>query len=412
MKRDVIVIGGGVIGLMCAYFLNKSGKSVTVVDEGNIQNSTSFGNAGLLSSFDKSPLSYPGVFQETLKLMLKGESPVKVHPTLDMKLYKWLIEFLKSADAQKVKKTMELFEKYGGLAIDLYKKIQDEDKLDFDLHHDGLLMIYTEEKSFDKKVSICKDDESRFEILDVKDTLKYMPCANEKIKGSVLLKKNAHVDPRRIMEELKRHLKESGVEIVLDEKIIDIEKSGDKITKVHSVHNSYEASTFVMATGYKLDLAKKMQKDFMMVPAKGYSITFDMPEELRPKMSSLFADMFIAMTPRRDNVRITSKLELGSTDPNVVKAQIDSIRKNFKDYTVDFEMKNEKLWCGFRPLTPNDIPILGRDDNYSNFVYATGLGWLGITFASSIGHIIDDLISNEKSNSSCEGVHEFSAIGS
>lgn len=104
MKRDIIIIGGGIIGLTTAYFLQKAGRKVTVIDEGDITNSTSFGNAGLLSSFDKTPLSYPGVLLNTLRLMLKGESPAIIHPTFDLKIYKWLINFILNANEKEQKR--------------------------------------------------------------------------------------------------------------------------------------------------------------------------------------------------------------------------------------------------------------------------------------------------------------------
>ena len=136
MKKDVIIIGGGIVGLMCAYYLNKNGREVTVIDEGDITNCTSFGNAGLLSSFDKTPLSCPGVVLNTLKLMLKNKSPVSIHPTLDIKLYKWLFNFIFNANEKRTKKTMMLFEKYGQISIECYKKMIEEDNLDFDFHYD------------------------------------------------------------------------------------------------------------------------------------------------------------------------------------------------------------------------------------------------------------------------------------
>ncbi len=409
MQRDIIIIGGGVIGLMSAYFLHKSGKAVTVIDEGTIEDSTSFGNAGLLSAFDKSPLSHPAVILDTLKLMLKGESPVQLHPTLDLKLYKWLLKFMLSSNAKRQKKTMMLFEKYGELALDLYKQMMLDDGLDFDLHEDGLLMIYTEQKSFDEKIADCQD-KTRFEILNPEQTKKYMPCANEKIKGSVLLKRNAHLDPKKVMFSTKKYLQEAGVEFILNEKIIDIKFENNRVKEVNSLTKSYEADTFILSTGYQTLLSDKIKTNLMMTPAKGYSITFKMPDELKPKMSSLFADMFIAMTPRCDDVRITSKLELGSTNPEVVKKQIDSIKKNFKEYTIPFEMKEEVQWTGFRPLTPNDIPLIGRDEKYKNLIYATGLGWLGITFAPAIGYIMNDLIINQKDNKNSDDILLFSGF--
>ena len=96
MKKDIVIVGAGCIGLMSAYCLLKSGRSVTVIDKGDITDGTSFGNAGLLSAFKKAPLSAPGVLFDTLKLMLKGESPASVHPTFDLHLYKWLLKFAAS----------------------------------------------------------------------------------------------------------------------------------------------------------------------------------------------------------------------------------------------------------------------------------------------------------------------------
>ncbi len=412
MKRDIIIIGGGIVGLTCAYFLNKAGREVTVIDEGNITNSTSFGNAGLLSAFDKSPLSCPGVVTNTLKLMLKNQSPAIVHPTTNLNVYKWLLKFIINANEKRTNKTMMLFEKYGEISNRLYKKMQKDDKLDFDFHHDGMLSIFTEEKTYEEKLKKYNYvDEKRFKILDKNEINDYLPSGTDKIKGGILFKRNARFDPKRAMSELKRHLEESGVEFILNEKIDNISFKDSKVSYIHSKNGEfYEAEHFIMSTGYQTLLADIRKKPLMMTPAKGYSITFNMPEELRPKISTLFNDLFIVMTPRRDNVRLTSKLEIGSENPNVVKKQIESIKKNFFEYNKNFEMINEESWSGFRPLTPNDIPLIGRDDEIKNLTYAMGLGWLGMTFAPAVGKIITELIVKDKSNAKSDDILLFSGF--
>jgi D-amino-acid dehydrogenase len=165
-----------------------------------------------------------------------------------------------------------------------------------------------------------------------------------------------------------------------------------------------------MCTGYQTLLADKMGVDLMMTPAKGYSITFNMPKELQPYTSTLFADLFIVMTPRRDDVRLTSKLEIGSNDPKVVKKQIDSIKENFRKYTVPFEMENIIEWTGFRPLTPNDMPLIGRDEKYKNLIYGMGLGWLGMTFGPALASILKDLIINDLDNKTSDDILLFSGF--
>jgi D-amino-acid dehydrogenase len=411
MKRDTIIIGAGVVGLMCAYHLHKAGRKVTIIDEGDITNCTSFGNAGLLSAFDKGCLAYPGVITTTMKQMIKGESPVKVHPKLDPKLFTWLFKFAASANEKRFKKTVMLFEKYGEDTLKLYEKMQKEDKLDFDYHRKGMLSVFTEDATYEKKLKECESkDKKTYKILSKEETKEYLPCGNEKIKGSILFTRNAHLDPKRVMLETKEFLKKEGVEFILNEKIIDIKFSNKKVKSVSSLTNTYEAENFVLSTGYQTLLADIRKKSLMMTPAKGYSITFSMPNELKPKTSTLFSDLFIVMTPRRDSVRLTSKLELGSTDTSVIKEQIDSIKSNFEKYTLPFEMKEVKEWTGFRPLTPNDIPLFGRDEEYKNLVYAMGMGWLGMTFAPSIGKIVRKIITKDLENKNSDDVLLFSGF--
>jgi D-amino-acid dehydrogenase len=412
MKKDIIIIGGGIVGLTSAYFLKKAGREVTVIDKGDITDSTSFGNAGLLSAFDKTPLSYPGVVTNTLKLMLKNQSPAIVHPSMDMKLYRWLLNFVLNANEKRTKKTMMLFEKYGELSIDLYKQIIEEGNLDFDFHHDGMLSVFTENKTYEDKLKKYNYvDEDRHEILSTQKIKEYLPSANENVKGAILFKKNAHFDSGKAMLELKRHLEEMGVEFILNTKIDNISFENDKLKYIMSEKREFfEAEHFVLSSGHETLLADIRKKDLMMIPAKGYSLTFDMPKELRPKTSTLFNDLFIVMTPRKDNVRLTSKLELGSSDESVVKRQIESIKKNFFEYNINFELKDEVTWSGFRPLTPNDIPLIGRDEKYKNLTYAMGLGWLGMTFAPAVGSIISNIVSKDIPNAKSDDILLFSGF--
>ncbi len=411
MKRDIIIIGAGIMGLTTAYELLKAGRKVTIIDESDITDSTSFGNAGLLSAFDKGPLANPGIVFNTLKLMLKGESPVNVHPTLDIKIYKWLWKFVNSANKDRLKRTLALFEKYGHISNDLYEKMQNVDGLDFDFHRKGMLSVFTEQSSYDKKLldyAIKNDD--IFEIIEKNKIKDFIPCVTDDVKGAIHFKRNTHFDPKRVMLELKRYLKENGVEFILNERIMNIQYGNKEIKSISSALNTYEADTYIMSTGYQTLLADKLKQNLMMTPAKGYSLTFTMPKELQPYTSTLFADLFIVMTPRRDDVRITSKLEIGSKDYRVVKEQIESIKENFKKYTIPFEMENIIEWTGFRPLTPNDMPLIGRDEKYKNLIYGMGLGWLGMTFGPALATILKDLIIHDLENKNSDDILLFSGF--
>jgi len=274
-----------------------------------------------------------------------------------------------------------------------------------------MLSVFTEQNSYNKKLLdyAIKNDEI-FEIIEKNKINDFIPCVTNDVKGAIHFKRNTHFDPKKVMLELKRYLKENGVEFILNEKIIDVKYSDKKIESISSALNTYEANTYIMSTGYQTFLADKLNEKLMMTPAKGYSLTFTMPKELEPITSTLFADLFIVMTPRRDDVRITSKLEIGSTNLDIIEKQIKSIKENFKKYTVPFEMQNITEWTGFRPLTPNDMPLIGRDEKYKNLIYGMGLGWLGMTFAPALASILKDLIVNDLENKNSDDILLFSGF--
>lgn len=284
--------------------------------------------------------------------------------------------------------------------------------LDLDFQRRGMLSVFTEQNSYNKKLLdySIKNDEI-FEIIEKNRIKDYIPCVTDDIKGAILFKRNTHFDPKRVMSELKRYLEENGVEFLLKEKITDIKTEGNKISYITSaLNNKYEAETYILSTGYQTLLSNILNKNLIMTPAKGYSLTFNMPKELEPYTSTLFADLFIVMTPRRDNVRITSKLEIGSKNVVPIEKQIESIKENFRKYTIPFEMENIVEWAGFRPLTPNDMPLIGRDEQYKNLIYGMGLGWLGMTFAPALATILKDLIVNDLENKNSDDILLFSGF--
>ena len=91
--KNITIIGGGVIGLTSAYYLQKEGYDVTIIDKGNITDSCSFGNMGYISPSHFVPLASPGIISQGLKWMLSSTSPFYIKPRLDIDLMKAFMDF-------------------------------------------------------------------------------------------------------------------------------------------------------------------------------------------------------------------------------------------------------------------------------------------------------------------------------
>ena len=106
MKKDVIIIGGGVIGLCSAYYLAKEGAKVTVIDKSDMLDGCSYGNAGMIVPSHIIPMAQPGVIHQGIKWMFNAKSPFYIKPTLSIDLLSWLIQFYKNSNQEHVNKSM------------------------------------------------------------------------------------------------------------------------------------------------------------------------------------------------------------------------------------------------------------------------------------------------------------------
>src|SRR6201995_3461346 len=102
MSKQVTIIGGGVIGLCCAYYLQKEGYAVTVIEKNSITDGCSFGNMGYISPSHFTPLASPGIINQGLKWMLSASSPFYIKPRLNWELLQWGISFWKSSTSRKL----------------------------------------------------------------------------------------------------------------------------------------------------------------------------------------------------------------------------------------------------------------------------------------------------------------------
>src|SRR5690349_15713354 len=101
----VTIVGAGIVGLCCAYYLDKEGFDVTVIDRNDITDGCSFGNMGYISPSHFIPLASPGIISQGLKWMMSSSSPFYIKPRLNLDLVRWGLAFRNSANAKKVKES-------------------------------------------------------------------------------------------------------------------------------------------------------------------------------------------------------------------------------------------------------------------------------------------------------------------
>tara|TARA_R110000868_G_scaffold69355_5_gene204330 strand:+ start:259 stop:1506 length:1248 start_codon:yes stop_codon:yes gene_type:complete len=401
MSKKVIVIGGGIIGLCSAYYLQKEGHQVTVIDKSNFSTGASYVNAGYITPSHFISLAAPGMITKGLKWMFNPASPFYIKPRLDIDFLKWAWAFKKSATAPKVEKAIKPLKDINLLSRDLYEDISNSKDFTFHFERKGLLMCYKTEKAGEEEWKVGKrgiKEGLKVENLSLKEVEKLEPKANLNIKGAVYYHSDAHTTPNDFMKQMIFYLKANGVIIHDNEKVIDIEISKAKISKVITDKQELTCNEVVLAAGsWSPLLTKKLGLKIPIQAGKGYRINIE--RETHITIPAILCEAKAAVTPMNGFTRFAGTMEIAGINHNINPVRVNAIANAAKSYYNTLEITDEekaKAACGLRPCSPDGLPYIGKSSKCENLTIATGHAMMGWSLGPATGKLVSEIITDKK----------------
>lgn len=400
----VIVIGGGIVGLSSAYYLQQSGHEVTVIDKTDMSSNCSYGNAGYVCPSHFVPLATPGIVKQGLKWMWNARSPFYVQPRLSWSLIDWGMKFMKVATPEHVERSAIPLRDIAIISKKMYEEWTALPQFRFAYERKGLLEIFQTDTGGDHaKHMLEKAHELGLTdtVLLSKEQLDALePQTRILAKGAVHFQCDAHLYPNKLMQQLLADLRQKGVKLLGNEEVTGFENSQGSITKVKTVKAVYEADAIVLSSGsWSRELAAKMDLKIPLVAGRGYSVTLeDSPYKLNHP--AVLIEGRVALTPMDGNkIRFGGTMEITSTDtpPRMsrVKGVLEAVERFFPDFTIPMPTM-DKVWYGFRPCSADGLPYLGRTAKWKNVVVATGHAMVGLSLGAGTGKIVSEILNEEK----------------
>jgi len=396
---DVLVIGGGVIGVCSAYYLAERGFSVSILEQGEIASGCSGANAGLIVPSFSIPLASPGTLRLWLRGMLKPRSPFSVRLRIDPPFFHWLRQFQKACRSKPMLQGLRVLRDLNQASSKLFEELISRESLECDYRKDGWLMAYKTEKDFQKAVKetqLLQDHDIEAKILSSDETLKMEPALKAELSGGLFFPEDAHLDPAKFVQSLADRLRERRVDIHLQTEVLDFEESKGKIAAVRTSRGEYQPQHVVLAAGaWSPKLARNLGLKLPVQPAKGYSISVKRPE-LCPRTPLYLSEVKVVLTPLGESLRLAGTMELAGLNLRVNPRRAETIMRQVEEYlrpAVNLEINEIK--CGLRPCSPDGLPIIDRCPGYDNLFIATGHGMLGITLAPLTGKLVSQLVGHQ-----------------
>jgi D-amino-acid dehydrogenase len=395
----VLVIGGGVVGLCCAYELSRAGSEVIVLERNEVGQGASLGNTGWVCPSFSYPLPAPGVIREGLRGMLRGGGPLAIRPTLDPTFLRWLLGFRRSATRSRWeqgaralialnRRTLELFDSYAEAGVE------------FEMHRSGLVLVATTRAGLESYAGIFRDlralgFEGESVELGAREARELEPAlASKGIAGGVHALVDRYVRPESLTAGLARALAAAGVAVREGTGVDGLDAANGRVRAL-TTEGELEADRIVVAAGASSPpLLERLGITFPLVGARGYSFTFP-GGALRPSHALYLAEAKVGISSYADSVRIAGVFELGQTSdtPHAgrIKAMLETVAPYFEAWSPSSEVA-QLQWAGLRPMTADGLPLIGRAPALENVFVATGHGMLGVTLAPATAAVLAPLV--------------------
>ena len=397
--RDAIVVGGGVIGAACAYYLSQAGWQVTVLERGEFGQGCSHANCGFICPSHVLPLAEPGAIGKALRALVSKNSPFTIRPRWDPRLWIWLLKFAGRANRRDMLAAGAGCQALLNSSLELYKSLVAAERLDCEWQQHGLLLAFRHPAAMQAYAETAALLDEHFHLpsarYDGPQVCQLEPALRAGLAGGWHFPGDAHLRPDKLMSEWRRVLLGRGVQIREQTEIVDFVREGGLARAVVTSQGELSAAAFVVATGA---LAPRLERALgcrvPIEPGKGYSITMPRPARC-PQIPLLFPETHVGVTPMKSAYRLGSTMEFAGYNTSLPQPRLDLLRQGAEPYLEEPACEPIiERWYGWRPMTYDGLPIIDRVPALSNVLIAAGHNMLGMSMAPATGKLVAELLSN------------------
>ena len=396
---DVLIVGGGIIGIACAYYLMKAGRQVRIIEQAQIGAGASHGNCGLVFLSHLIPLCAPGVILHELKRMFRRTSPLFIKPSLNPQFLSWLIQFARHCNRKHLARVVRARANILLSSERLFNRLFTGEELKCNWEKRGVLLVYQSAAAMEKyaKINQILEPYGLAAKPYIGQALRELePALSDRVHGGWYHHNNSHLRPDALLQAWKKTLIRNGVDIVENCQLQGFVNENEQLTSAVTSCGNLTAEQFVLTTGaWSTQILSPLGIKLPLQAGKGYSITTDRPS-ICPQIPCIFEEKSVVATPWSDGYRLGGTMEFSGFNADMVGERLNGLKVGARQYLKNPLGKQiHEEWVGMRPLMADDLPVIDRAVGIKNLVVATGHGMMGISMAPATGKLVAELVTGK-----------------
>ncbi|GAB1595354.1 NAD(P)/FAD-dependent oxidoreductase [Lysobacter claricitrinus] len=397
-STDILIIGGGVIGLASALALAQSGRAVRVIDAGRIGGGSSHGNCGTITPSHAPPLAAPGMVARALSMMLTPDAPLYIRPRFDPALWGWLWALRGRCNPRHWRESAIA---KAALLHDSRRRLEAwvaQYRLDCEFQPTGEDYVFRDAGRFEhgqREIPLLREFGIDVQLIDGAAYERDEPSMRPGVAGTIRFDGDAALRPDRYVDELARAARERGVVIDEHRPLVALGDAANGYV-ARTSQGDVEAREVVVATGaWSPRLAETLGLRWLartIQPGKGYSITYD-PPALLPRRPLVLRERAVCVTAWASGYRLGSTMEFSGYDERLDERRLGALERGAREYLRDpVGPRVRERWFGWRPMSIDDVPMIGAVPGRRGLWLATGHGMMGVGMSAGTGQLLADLV--------------------
>lgn len=391
---DAVVIGTGIIGAMAAHYLQEDGRTVLMIERGEVARGASSGNAGILAFPEIIPIAAPGMMWKAPKWLLDPLGPLSLPPSYALNMAPWLWRLWRAGARPAFERTVAIHAAIMPLARSEMLRVIERTGLKAMVSQTGTLDLYDSEASFDAAAADWAAKRSAgfgFRRVGRAEIDALQPGLAPQFRHGMFTPDGLQVsDPYEFTKALVDHVIARGASIRIGE-VTGIEPTATGARVGLADGAAFEAKTVVLAGGaWSKAVAASLGDHAPLETERGYNTT--LPAGAFPLQRQLyFNDHGFVVTPLSSGIRVGGAVELGGLrmPPNYKRSE--AMLKKAKGFLPDLNTDGGRQWMGFRPSLPDCLPVISPSGATPAVIYAFGHGHLGLTQSAATGRLVADI---------------------
>jgi D-amino-acid dehydrogenase len=401
-EPDVLVVGGGVVGLFCAYHLRLRGHQVTVLERSVVGGPASCSslNTGFVGTHGAAPLAEPGTLGRWWRLLDPG-GPLYIRPRPDGDLLRWLWHFRQACNDRDAAAGFGVLLEMKQRSLAILREVCGTGELASSLVTGGMVLAYNTSRGFDHARRSLPGMVERgvpLRVLDTGQLRDLEPDVTLAIRGALYNEEGAGLRLPEFLLAFGRLLTRMGVRVHPGTGVVGFDVAGGRVTRVRTSRGDVRPAETVIAAGvWSTDCARLLGVGLTLQPVKGYTITVPAPDGA-PTRPVALVEGRVAVMPSGDRLRLGGTLELSGRSTVIARRRVDALLDTVRRYLPRLRLPEADLraWAGLRPCTPDSLPLLGRVESLDNVLVASGHGHIGMGLAPVGGRLIAQIIDGER----------------